>query len=329
MKIIFVITISFLVAFGIFYGIMEWYSLNYDSTTQWVEYIKENPDLYNSPKILILGSSNISALNTTLIENILLTNGHNYDVYNLAIGSDFPSRRVNTVNQLVSLNPDLIVYGLEPRMFEKSPTQNSKISQLNDSDTNEFIPKIDELILNNLDSIFVNDFVSKIPKSPKLITLLSIKKIVFDGNITDIDVTIQRPFYNIENEKTDVKLQIDQEISWKKEKNIFNGMGKISNNFEYITLLEIEEYFLKNNIKTIVFATPKNDVYLNWIPSTELSNFDLIFTNLDNLGVTAYSDYDKYRNFEIFYDPTHIVENEIGDVYSYDFAKKLLMELAS
>jgi len=329
-KILFVIITSFFISFSIFYGIMIWSTSHHDSTSQWVDYLKQNPSMMESKKIIILGSSNIASLNPVFIENELEKNGEKFSVYNLAIGSDFPSRRINTIDQIISLNPDFIAYGIEPRMFDNSQiSTSSKIPEIPFVEAKNFFPNIDKIFSKNLHFLIVHDFFSNIPKSPKLVTLLTAKQIIYSDNQLNTNITKSRPFYNIENEKIKVKLQNEQEILWKNENHVFNGIGKIDENFEYQSLLEIEEKIQKHGIKTLVFATPKNDVYINWIPNEELKNFELIFDDLENRGFSIHSDYQKYHNLEIFYDPTHIVESKEGIVYSNDFAKIILDTLDS
>ena len=68
-------------------------------------------------RVFIIGSSNIGQLNTTLVNEIVSNNYPAFDVYNLAITSDFPSTRLPHLEKTIALKPKLIIYGITYRDF--------------------------------------------------------------------------------------------------------------------------------------------------------------------------------------------------------------------
>ena len=70
----------------------------------------------NKKKIFLLGASNVDRLNSTHISEILINNNRAYDVYNLSTPSDRPLERLWSIEKMISLKPELIVYGLSIRL---------------------------------------------------------------------------------------------------------------------------------------------------------------------------------------------------------------------
>ena len=107
LKITFSSLFGIFIAIIIFYLIMNWYPSNFDSTYIWVEHIKNEPE---KPIILLFGSSHTGVLDTDYIQKYLTDNELEYDVYNLARGSDYPTRRAETIGYITELNPKIIFF---------------------------------------------------------------------------------------------------------------------------------------------------------------------------------------------------------------------------
>ena len=105
----------------------------------------------NSDKkqIFILGSSQVVAVNATHIDNYLSKSGYDYNIYNLATISDTPKLRLQTLDMIISSNPEIILYGIGPRDFRSSPTDNMEKPL---PDPNAFF--ISFFVSNNLNNIF-------------------------------------------------------------------------------------------------------------------------------------------------------------------------------
>ena len=63
-------------------------------------------------KIFIIGSSSVYAINATYINEQLALNEKNYQVYNLADMSDTPRKRLASIQNIISNEPEIVVYGI-------------------------------------------------------------------------------------------------------------------------------------------------------------------------------------------------------------------------
>lgn len=325
LKIVFTSLMGIFVAIIIFYSIMNWYPSNFDSTYIWIEHIKNKSE---KPIILLFGSSHTGVLDTNYIQKYLTDNELDYEVYNLASPSDYPTRRAETIGYITELNPKIIFYGIEIRMFEGQPSiKKEQITALQISNIDSVTPNTKEVFEQMINPLLNNDFFSKIPKSPKIITLQTIKHFVRNTNQTDtLDINSNRPFFNTEKLISPV---IDLEIlqkDWDKKNIQFQGINPDTNR-EFQALKDLISELENKDVKVVIFATPKSNVYLNLLSVEEQKIFEQMLEELENSGITVYSEYKKYANYNIWSDPAHVVENESGMIYSEDVAKIIVKEI--
>ena len=324
-KITFTVLIGIFVAIILFYFIMNWYPSNFDSTYTWVEYIKNKSD---KPKILLFGSSHTGVLDTDYIQEYLTDKGVEYEVYNLAQNSDYPTRRAETIGYISELKPEIIFYGIEIRMFEgQSSIKQEQLTALQITEIKSVAPNTKEVFESILFPLTNNDFFSKIPKSPKIITLQTIKHFVRNSNQTMIlDIDSNRPFFNIDEKVAPI---IDLETlrkDWKKGNHQFYGIDPQSNR-EFDTLKDLIKELEGKDIKVIIFATPKSNVYLNWLTVEDKIIFEQMLKEIEKLGITVYAEYDKYADYNIWSDTVHVAENKSAIIYSEDIAKIIVKEI--
>ncbi len=325
LKIVFSSLTGIFTAIIIFYLIMNWYPSNFDSTYTWVEHVKNTSE---KPRILLFGSSHTGVLDTDYIQKYLTDNGLEYDVYNLAIPSDYPTRRAETTGYIAELNPKAIFYGIEIRMFEGQPAVKQEyLTALQITNIDNITPDTKGIFQQIVNPLLDNDFFKKIPKSPKVITLQTVKHFVRNTNQTTvIDIESNRPFFNIEKEVAPIvnleKLQED----WEKKNPQFNGIDPHTNR-EFKALKDLIAELENKNIIVVIFATPKSSVYLNWLSVEDQKIFDQMLIELRNSGIIVYSEYDKYAEHDIWSDIVHIVENKSGIMYSEDIAKIIAKEI--
>jgi hypothetical protein len=318
-KIILSVLFAIFISIIIFYFIMNWYPSNFDSTYIWSEYIKNKNE---EPKIFLLGSSHTGVLNSTFIQNYITENDEHYKIYNLAINSDYPTRRAQTLGNLIDLNPKFVFYGIEIRMFEDQQSiKQGPVTRIND-----VLPNIQIIFHEIFFPLTEIDFLSKIPKSPKIVTLSTIKYFVKDGNYTvNLDVDSIRPLTKHNEYAEIISLEeIKEKVGEQKE---FQGL-KSENNREFDELKKNIEILKKNNIKVIVFATPKSSIYLDWLPNEAKEEFDQMLKELKNeYDIPVYSKYDIYANQNIWSNWDHVVETKQGLMYSKDMATIILDEI--
>ena len=133
-------------------------------------------------KILLIGSSHVGMLNAEKIEKRINQQYSDYEVFNLAKGSDTPTKRLEQLSQIISLKPNLIVYGIGYR----------DIGEIKYNDKNKFLE------LNNLFKISSSlkvDFLD----NPKLTTLNVIRNTMSE-NVIDTNENIEDLLYNSDDD---------------------------------------------------------------------------------------------------------------------------------
>ncbi len=290
--------------------IMDLYLYIYDP--DWRGIIQDK-EIKKSPRLFIVGSSSVYSLDSSYISEALVENKLDYDVYNLADMSDVPSHRLKSIEHLISLKPDVVVYGIG---FVDIVPSNSKKN----------ITTIEEIIRKNPKEIFGEIFpnyfgkelIPKLPTSPKDKTILTLKYLVRGPE------HIHNPFINFL--KTDIVTKQVLESIFKDEE--FNTIEKFSDNNEIVALKNIIEKLQENNIKVIIFSVPYSDTVLKKIPVEKQEYFKKYLTQTANeFGINVEHLHDKYADLPIWKDPVHVAINQNVTVYSEDLVQIILKEL--
>ena len=106
---------SFVISFGLLLIVQNYYQ---------EELIPKESEFYSQvfssedKIIFLMGSSNVGQLNTTLIHENVSQKFPQYVVYNLSYNGDMPSERIKTIDEIIKLNPKIILYGITYRDFE-------------------------------------------------------------------------------------------------------------------------------------------------------------------------------------------------------------------
>jgi hypothetical protein len=272
----------------------------------------------NHRKIFVLGSSYVGRINASLLQEYLDAHGeHGYSVYNLARSNDLPKARLKEIDKIISMKPDLVVYGVGFRDFEKQ-TQNRP---------QNILPNIQEELTKHLS---LDQFVGYLNQhglgNPQVATL-KLFQMTYGG--LERAYKQDTPFYPAHSTdgfyrkiRTDSQLQKDL---LKTES--FRGVGDAEN---IDALKEIIKRFQDNKIKFILFSTPYSKYYLNTIPSTEKHNFLSLFEGFhEKFGVPTYVMLDKYSSYKIWTDNTHVSLSSAGNLYTYDIGKMVTKEIQS
>jgi hypothetical protein len=281
----------------------------------------------NRNKIYLIGSSHIKPLNTTYIQEELLKNNQDFDVYNLATGADSPKERLKSLDLLISSSPKIVVYGISYRDF-MDPFPSGQLESKPASllpDAHDFFNEIPTKLLSNYDLGFV--------ENPKLVTLTALKLLenYVDESIkkksTESNLLV-RPYTNalFNDSKNDVpKSDVELKDTFFVEGASFNGIGDYNKNANLIALKEIIAKLQQNNIKILIFTTPQSKYYLDAMPSSEKTSFDTLIQNLSkDYKVKIYSLQDKYKDLPIWYDPQHVAIFNNTSIYSKDISKIIL-----
>jgi len=286
-------------------------------------------------KIFLLGHSHIISQNTTFIQDYLSSQGKNYTVYNLAIGSSEPKDRVRTIDLLISAKPDIVVYGISERDFRSTIPLNvddTKLPRLLPDVRLFFEEQIWKLGLQKLNFL----------ENPKFTTLVSIYDFSLNfwkndnvattsNGIEEFSAYPNMPFYKIT--PGDTPIFTDQELFeyvLKTRVGNFREINLPHANVDVFALKEIISKLQQNNIKTIVFTTPHHKSYLSITPPSVSANFNIIVKDLEKeSNIRIYPFLKNYTELNIWNDPTHVAVNDQSLIYSEDIAKIIISELES
>lgn len=318
--------------FSIFSGFMIFYCIMifspiafHDPTEKWYQAVKD--EITDDEKIFIYGSSRTAPLNSDHIENILKTHNYTFDVYNLSFNGDLPSKRLISINKIISMNPSIVVYGIDDRMFSTMYSKNQNESIINKNKIQTFLPIPKEFFERVLFVITDNLFFDKLPKSPKIVTLQTLQFLKSDSQIPEnINITSKRPFSLAP--ETEIKNENIIKEKWANESKIFGKVISPEINRELFALEEIISVLEKNDIDVILFRTPLTSIYLDWIPDTENVKLTRMINTLsNNLEIPFYDLSENYIDLKIWNDESHVADNQSSLIYSDDISQIIIFEI--
>jgi RNase H-fold protein (predicted Holliday junction resolvase) len=252
----------------------------------------------NKKKIFLIGSSHVGQINNTHVIEKIEQKFNNYLMYNLAIPGDLPFQRENLNQSTISLNPEIIFYGISYRDFLSKNEENIL------PDFKQFTDE--KLLIANTELNLIN------PKATTIRAVFNIlpqAEIVLKQNETR---TENSPFFTLEKENF--------VISENEDIQRLNSQAKF---FEK-TISE----FKKNNIKTVIFITPVHQNYLNHIPEKEQNTFYSILEKISQkYDVTIYDFSQNYQDKQVWENLTHLAYNKKSFDYYDDLAKMIIMEI--
>ena len=115
-KILFSIFFTIIIVSMIFGTSMSVYINNYDPNWHGI-FSKNNLNEDLKKRIFLLGSSSVYPIDVQYINSQLSLNELNYEIYNLADMSDSPKKRLQSLSNVISHKPDIIIYGLDMENF--------------------------------------------------------------------------------------------------------------------------------------------------------------------------------------------------------------------
>ena len=101
-KIILAVTFSFIFTLSIFFIIFNQFSTENINFKDHLFFNQEFDP--KNKKIFLLGSSHTGQINSTLVQNNISNIDENVIVYNLAYNGDTPKKRIEQINQIISLH---------------------------------------------------------------------------------------------------------------------------------------------------------------------------------------------------------------------------------
>ena len=263
-------------------------------------------------KILLLGSSHTGQMNSTLLQNNISNIDENAIVYNLAYNGDTPKKRMDQINQIISLEPSLIFYGISYRDFGINNIKENSPLEINN-------------FLNNfLDQIFNIDKIN-----PKLITLEAIRDIFRSTNLFPPEgsriYVDNQPFFSYD--RSQMIIVSDTELQ--KQKNITQIpiIERRDSNEQFQYFKKFLQEMKNNEIEVVIFTTPVHKYYLENIADKDKKEFQLMLNEImkeNNLKIYEFSD--KYSDLQIWYNLSHVSYNKKAIIYSEGISEMIISE---
>ena len=265
--------------------------------------------------ILLLGSSNVGQLNVSKINEIVSSQHTDYEIFNLAYNADTPKVRFNSIEEVISLKPKYVFYGVSFIDF-RSPTEKENMFDIKFS--------FAQLLPNNTIEKF----------NPKFNTIEKIKETFVS---TDL-FPPPRKFFSIPNtpffeyNEDSTTILTEEELKrglplsgvYASEINLTDAHQEVQH-FEKI----ISE-FQKNNIKVVIFTTPVHNLYYNVLSDSVKDDFNKLLERISNdYDVKIYDFSNEFGDMDIYWDLIHVSYNEKSLVYSESAAKIILKEIES
>ena len=309
-KIILAVMFSFIITLSIFIIIFNQFStenVNFKDHS----FFNQEFDPKNK-KIFLLGSSHTGQINSTLVQNNISNIDENVIVYNLAYNGDTPKKRIEQINQIISLQPSIIFYGVSYRDFGTN-----NIEQRSPLEINNFLSKY-------LDQIFNIDKVN-----PKLITLEAIRDIFSSTNLFPPEgsriYVENQPFFSYD--RSQMIIVSDKEL--KKQKNITQIpiIEERDSNEQFQYFKKFLQEMKNNEIEVVIFTTPVHKYYLENMQDKDKKEFQLMLNEImkeSNLKIYEFSD--KYTELQIWYNLSHVTYNKKAMIYSEGVSEMIISE---
>lgn len=309
-KILFSLSISSAIAITSLLFVLNYYP---STTFQEIEtnaFFNKDFDI-NEKKIFIFGASQTGRINSIHVDDIISKSSANYSVYNLAYDGDLPKTRHKLLPQILSLEPEIIFYGVSYRDFA-----NIESKQSSDFSLIKYV----DVITNNkyeLDSL-----------NPKLATLKAIKELIPGKSLSSENriVLSNSPLMTLSTPATKIASQIDLE---KSAILIPTQINLVQN--EQIDYLQRNILEIKNNdIPIVIFTTPLSQSYLDKISDSDKQNLKHILDEISaEFNIPIYNFTNNYASLDIWADPSHVAFNKNSIIYSDDVANMILNEIDS
>lgn len=273
----------------------QFFSRNFDDSTS---------------KILLIGSSHVGMLDIVELEKIINQNSDQYEIFNLAKGSDSPSKRLKELPQILSLNPNLVVYGIGYRDFGDSDFSNNQ----------NFLPEPSKLTENSLDGEL--DFLS----NPKLTTLNVVRNTLGITTFHNTTMT-STPFFQYSEDHSRIMSLNEIELLYKNV-NVDFDVPSIEDSSELPAIDIMLNEFKNNNIDVIFFLTPHNSQYVDKLSELDKKNFDDVLQHIEKKHDLRFNSLlTNYTKLDIWSSPNHITHGPEGLIYNQDIAKIILKGL--
>ena len=312
-KIMFSIIFAILVVTVIFAFSTDLYIQIYDPNWHGIINSNKSVDSTNG-KIFIVGSSNVYAINATSINEQLSNDQKNYLVYNLSDQGDNPTRRLSSIDNIISHKPEFVLYGIGLWDFQESKSHFQSHSAI------DFLLQpgdfFKSLFKDNIDLYGYGP--GKLFISPKDRSLLSLKYILRGSDQP------YHPFVKFEPTSIHSNERLIEDFGIPGSN---GGLDVTEENKKIIALNQIIHKLQKNDIKVILFSYPHSKVMYSTFQPQDLKDFQRMLNNKSNeFSIPVYFLHDKYADLEIWIETLHIAIHPDAQIYTDDILKIILKE---
>ena len=265
--------------------------------------------------VFLIGSSHLGSANVTSINQLVLSKTKNLEnpitVYNLAAFGDYPTKRLESIKDIISTSPKVIFYQISYRDFQFTYKENEDIIPIN----------FKELLFSKIYSIFKNH----IPVNPQELLFSILRPIqssvspILEESLSTNDKT---PFYHYTKFKIKSQEELKSELSPVTEWDD----SKIEDE-NFIALKKIIEELEKSNIKIVIFTSPLHEYYLETLSQKQKDDFSSLLNNLEEeYNLRIYNFEDRYHDLDVWGNISHISYYKNVTIYNEDIANMIIGE---
>jgi len=272
-------------------------------------------DFSETNTVFLIGSSHLGSANVTSINQLVLSKTKNLEnpitVYNLAAFGDYPTKRLESIKDIISTSPKVIFYQISYRDFQFTYKENEDIIPIN----------FKELLFSKIYSIFKNH----IPVNPQELLFSILRPI--QGSVSPIleeslSTNDKTPFYHYTKFKIKSQEELKSELSPVTEWDD----SKIEDE-NFIALKKIIEELEKNNIKIVIFTSPLHEYYLETLSQKQKDDFSSLLNNLEEeYNLRIYNFEDRYHDLDVWGNISHISYYKNVTIYNEDIANMIIGE---
>ena len=255
-----------------------------------------------------------NAINATSINEQLSNEQKNYLVYNLADQGDNPTRRLSSIDNIISHKPEFVLYGIGLWDFQKP------ISHFQSHSAIDFLLQpgdfFKSLFQDNIDLYGYGP--GKIFISPKDRSL-TLSKYILRGPDQPY-----HPFIKFEPTSIHSNEKLIEDFGWPEN----NGLDVTEENKKIIALNQIIHKLQENDIKVILFSYPHSKALYTFQPQ-DLKDFERMLNNKSNeFAIPVYFLHEKYVDLEIWRESLHVAIHPDAQIYADDILKIILKEIS-
>jgi len=278
-------------------------------------------DFSKNRTMFLIGSSHVGQLNVTKINDIILSKARNSEtpitVYNLATSSSIPVRELTRIDQITSLQPEILFYGLSYRDFKFPPYVS------NDIGDSSLLPDIKSMASEALSS----NVFDMVPLNPQLLTRNLLRDLLgdeFEVEKGPRDVTIPKtPFFTyLKNpviaSDNELKREIKYPARW---------TGTVYQHENIDALHKFVQHAKNNDIDLVIFLTPLQKYYLESLSESQKRNLNLLVDEMTKkYGIKIYDFREKYVELNIWQNNNHVSIHPNVTQYNKDIAEMIIAE---